>query len=71
MSKIVAYHDTFNNLIYCLDCAADILSDETLRDPYQPDEIDQFPALREDDLDNYTDDGLECEYCFAVIYEGA
>ena len=68
--KAIAYKDKFNDQIYCLDCTADLLNDDTLRDPYQVDELEGFPAIFEDDLDEYAEYGLECDYCYTVIDEG-
>lgn len=58
----------FNGGIYCRDCVADTLSDDAFRDPETAVGHDDFDPIFS--LDNYREDGLECDYCFAVIYEG-
>lgn len=61
---------TFNGGVYCRDCVADTLTDDSFRDPYTTNEHDDFTPIFTDTLDNFREDGLECDYCFAVIYEG-
>lgn len=61
---------TMDGAVYCRDCVADTLNDDSFRDPYPIVEHDDFSPIFADMLDNFIDDGLECEYCFAVIYEG-
>ena len=60
----------FNGGVYCRDCVADTLNDDSFRDEYPNSEHDDFHPIFSDALDNYVEDGLECDYCFVVIYEG-
>jgi hypothetical protein len=60
---------TQQGAVYCRECVADTLNDESFLDPYTNDEVDSFSPIFADQIDGFSD-GLACEYCFAEIYEG-
>lgn len=68
--KIVAYRDLTTGQIYCLECTAETLNDESFANPYNVDEVDDFDAIYENTLADYDECGIECDYCNTVIYEG-
>ena len=61
---------TMDGAVYCRECVAETLNDESFNDPYTTTEDASFTPIFTSDLDIYREDGLECEYCFIVIYEG-
>lgn len=60
---------TQNGAVYCRECVAETLDDESFLDPYTNDEVDSFTPIFNDQIDGFSD-GLSCEYCFTEIYEG-
>jgi hypothetical protein len=60
---------TQNGATYCRNCVAETLSDEDFIDPYNLTEDDSFTPIFADQLDAF-DGGIDCEYCFEVIYDG-
>lgn len=65
---VVAY--TNEGAVYCRDCVAEFLEDKEFSYEYPNTEHDDYPPIFSSDLDNFREDGLECEYCYTVIYEG-
>lgn len=57
---------TQNGEVYCRDCVAETLEDESYRDPYTSDAHDDFkPIFASDEIE----DEFYCEYCFESIGE--
>jgi hypothetical protein len=51
---------TFNGDVYCRDCVAETLNDDSFRDAYNLDEHEQFEPIFASQKEEY----MECEYCW-------
>lgn len=71
MLKKSWYIEAYTNggAVYCRECVADTLGDNSFNDPYTNDEHSSFTPVFADQLSDFSD-GLSCEYCFAEIYDG-
>ena len=58
-----------NGAVYCRNCVAETLNDDTFIDPLTLDEHESFSPIFADQIREFTD-GLGCEYCFVEIYNG-
>lgn len=58
---------TNNGGVYCRNCIAETLNDETFNDPYCVEEHDDFTPIFASDVSSDELEEMYCEYCFEAL----